>query len=209
MKRIVLTLIIAIAFFASSHAQISVGVRDNRHIFCEYLLKNNYLFKLEESVYAESFGFQTLRADVAYTSTVSNLQYSGGLYFGSAYNGSYFITGANINLRLTLFKRLLLMGGLNPHYDSQVKYKTCYAAGAGVRITKNIDFSVAYTTIPEYRMSENRVKGGFRFSVSKLEVEPQLSISVKGNDRFKTLRALMSFKYTFGKKKAVSPTESK
>lgn len=197
MKRFLLAIVIVLTALDYAQGQISVGVRDNRHIFGEYLLKGKYQFRLEQSVYSEKIGFQSLRADVGYTSSIAGLRYYGGAYFGSVYNRSYCIAGANINLEYTFFDRLIINGRLNPHYDSTVKYKTCFLAGAGIIITKHIDFLAAYSTIPEYRMSENRIRAGFSFQVSNLEVQPIVSVSVKGNDKAKTIRTLFCFKYSF------------
>lgn len=197
MKKILSILIAFLPLLAWADNTISVGVRQNRHVFGEFLLKDHYLFRLEQSVYSQKIGFQTLRADVAYTGAVGGLRYTCGLYFGGAYNRSYGLTGAKIGLDYTAFRRLIVMGELNPHYDSGLKYKTCFSAGLGVLITKAIDIKAAYTTIPEYRMSEKRVRAGFDFHVAHLAVVPEVSMSVSGNDKYKTLRALMSFKYSF------------
>ena len=52
-----------------------------------------------------------------------------------------------------------------------------------------------YTTIPEYRLSEKRVRAGFIFSYKELQVTPMLSIPV--GEEIKSMRILCSFQYKF------------
>lgn len=182
---------------ASASAQLIVGIRDNRHAYVEYLLNHRFSFKVEQSMYAEKIGYQTLRVYGGYSSQWQNLMYDAEVYFGSAYNGSYCNVGAIIKARYTFAQRVFIDGILNPHYDSGLDYTTCFYAGAGVSITQSIDILGGYTTIPEYRMSEKRAQIGFRFHVPHLWVSPRLSIATEGADKSKTLRALFCFGYTF------------
>lgn len=196
MKRL-LTLITAAACALCACARFEAGVRDNRHVYASYTLRSHYVFKIEQSVYAEKFGYQYIRAYAGYKGAAASLSYSGQAYFGTAYNGSYRSFGALAGARYGFLKRLSVDARINPHYDSGYGYKTCFSAGAGVGITKAIDFVAAYTTIPEYRMSEKRVQAGFDVRVGGLCVSPRLSIAAEGASKAKTLRALMSFSYVF------------
>lgn len=193
------TLLSAIFMLASmaASAQFGVGLRDNRFIYGDFTFLNHYEVKLEHSVFAEKIGYQYLRAYAGYKGSLRHLDYKGQLYFGSAYNRSYYSGGALISARCTLFSRLIIDGRLNPHYDSAYGYKTCFYAGAGAVITRNIDILAGYTTIPEYRMSENRTHLGFDFHVGKLSVCPTLSVATSGASKAKTLRVLAAFSYGF------------
>ena len=178
-------------------AQISVGMRDNRHVYGSYLLKGHYRFCVEQSLYAEKIGYQTLRGYIGYSDNLLDIDYSGDVYAGSAYNGDYYNIGALLGARYKAAGRIIINARINPHYDSALGYKTCWEAGAGVVITDNINVIASYTTIPEYRMSEKRVRAGFEFSVKQLSVSPCLSVATSGAGKSKTLRALMSFSYKF------------
>ncbi len=46
-------------------------------------------------------------------------------------------------------------------------------------------------------MSEIRLRGGFEFSVDKLSVKPEISISMDKETRLKNMRVLMSMNYRF------------
>lgn len=196
MKRI-LSVIIMSLLCVTCFSQISVGIRDNRHVYGQYVLKKKYSFKLEQSVYAEKLGYQTLRGYIGYRSNYRGLVYSAEAYLGSTYNGSYYTTGGFARGRYAFVDRLFVDVALNPHYDSTIGYETCFAVGAGFVITRDIDIVAGYTTVPEYRLSEKRVQGGFDFHVAGLTVSPRLSIGTSGVNKAKTLRALMSFSYEF------------
>lgn len=178
-------------------AQFGVGVRDNRYIYGDFTFARHLEVKLEHSVFSEKFGYQYVRGYFGYKNGWNDLTYKTQAYFGTTYNGSYYSAGALVKGRYTLVRRLLVDAALNPHYDSDYGYKTCFSAGLGCVITKNIDILAAYTTIPEYRMSEKRVRAGFDFHVKSLSVYPELSIAVDGSSKTKSLRALMGFRYQF------------
>lgn len=182
----------------SAYGQFGVGIRDNRFVYGDFTFCKNYEVKLEQSVFSEKIGFQYLRAYIGYKNSYKALSYKADAYFGSTYNRSYYSAGANLSARYTLFNRVIVDARLNPHYDSGAGYNTCFYAGAGVIITRHIDLLAGYSTIPEYRLSEKRIRAGFDFHVSNLSVSPMLSIDVDGASKGKTLRALVSFRYQFG-----------
>lgn len=181
----------------SSMAQFAVGIRDNRFVYGEYTYKGHYQARIEESVFSEKMGYQYLRGYLGYLGNNYGIKYSVEGYFGSAYNRSYYSGGARAEVGYTFFNRLLTDVKLNPHYDSGFGYKTCFETEAGVVITRNIDVLISYTTIPEYRMSENRVHLGFDFHIKGLSVKPQLSLATDGASKAKNLRMLLGFKYSF------------
>lgn len=197
MKRYI-SFFIMMLCLSASYAQFSVGMRDNRYAFGQYLLDCHYSFKIEQSIFSEKIGFQTLRAYAGYQSSVHDvLDYMAEAYFGSAYNRSYNTVGAIISAKYAFIKRLGIKASLNPHYDSTLGYSTCFLAGAFVGLSKDIDITAAYTTIPEYRMSERRVQLGFDFHVSRLTVSPHVSIATGGKQKVKNIRSLISFSYQF------------
>lgn len=193
-------LLITLVFLSSALAafcQFGVGVRDSRFIYGDFTFRRHWTVKLEESVFPEKIGLQYLRAYAGYKGDWKSLDYDAQAYFGACYNGNYHSYGLLASARYTLFDRVMIDGKINPHYDSGYGYKTCFYAGAGVKITKNIDVLAGYTTIPEYRMSEKRVHAGFDFHVNRLSVQPMLSIETSGDRNAKTLRTLVGFRYQF------------
>lgn len=197
MKRCI-SLLIMMLCLSVSYAQFSVGMRDNRYVFGQYLLDSHYNFKIEQSIFSEKIGFQTLRAYAGYESSIHDvLDYMAEAYFGAAYNRSYSTTGAIISAKYAFIKRLGIKASLNPHYDSKLGYSTCFLAGAFVGLSKEIDLIAAYTTIPEFRMSEKRIRLGFDFHVSRLTVSPNVSIAAGSKQKVKNLRVLVGFSYCF------------
>lgn len=193
LRSIILALMCMVS--VSAFCQFGVGIRDNRFIYGDFTFCKNYEVKLEHSVFSEKIGYQYLRAYAGYKGSWKTLDYKALAYFGAVYNGSYHSGGGMAQLRYRLIDRIVIDAVLNPHYDSGYGYKTCFSAGGGVIITRNIDILAAYTTIPEYRMSEKRVHVGFDFHVKGLSVTPALSVAADGDS--KTIRALMGFRYQF------------
>lgn len=185
------------AFHAAAQISISAGGRDNRFIYGELTYRNHWHAKLEESLFAEKIGYQYLRGYAGYTGTWRMIDYGGSLYFGSTYNRYYNSFGARIDAKVHIGRICYVNATLNPHRDSGMGYHTSFLAGGGVKLTKDIDFVAAYTTIPEYRMWEKRIRGGFDIHVSKLSVRPELSVSGSGTDKEKSIRALIGFRYDF------------
>lgn len=193
-------LLLTLAFLATtltSYCQFGVGVRDSRFVYGDFTFLRHWEVELEQSIFSEKIGFQYLRGYAGYKGDWKSLDYKAQAYFGACYNGDYHSYGLLASARYTLFNRVMVDGKINPHYDSGYGYKTCFYAGAGVRITDNINVMAGYTTIPEYRMSEKRVHAGFDFHVKRLSVQPLISFETDGSRNTKTLRTLVSFRYQF------------
>lgn len=184
----------------SAFSQISVGVKNNRYVYGEYLLKNHYEAGIEVSVFSEKLGFQYARGRVGYTNSFGNFSADGKAYYGSAFNRSFYDAGASAHAKFTVKERVFVGATLNPHYDSGYGYTTCYEAGLGVNITPEIDIFANYTTIPEYRMSEKRIHLGLDFKVDNLRVSPILSAGTSASDGGKNVRVLVNFNYKFTSK---------
>ena len=178
-------------------SKFSVGIENNRLVFGEYTYKKHFTARLNVSVYSEKLGYQYVRAALGYKTSFKMLAVSGKLFYGSAFNGSYYNLGARIDANATFFKRLLVDATLTPWYDSGFKYKTCWEAKIGCKITRHINIKAGYTTIPEYRMSEDRIIAGFDFHTQHIYVLPYISIGAKSSDGGKNIRVLMGFGYNF------------
>lgn len=176
---------------------IEVGIENTRLVYGQYIFRNHYFAKLNVSVYSEKLGFQYTRGTLGYRTSVSCLNLSGGCFVGTAFNRSYYNAGLALEADAKILKRLLIDAKAVPWYDSGYGYTTCFEAKIGCRIIDNIDVNVGYTSIPEYRMSENRILAGFDFRSSNLYVSPYLSIGTKAIDGGKNIRVVFGFGYKF------------
>lgn len=177
--------------------QFEVGIENTRLVYGRYIYDNHLTAKLDVSVYSEKLGFQYARATVGYQTRLKFLDLFGEGFFGSAFNGSYVNAGARIGAGATLVKRLLIDAQVAPWYDSGFGYTTCFQARLGCKITNHIDIRVGYTTLPEYRMSEKRVIGGFDFHTGHLYVSPYLSVGTGSDTGGNNIRVVFGFGYKF------------
>lgn len=177
------------------YSQLNVGLRDIRYAYVSYEFKNDWEAKLEHSIYSEKFGFQKIRAYMAYRHTWGNFTLKANAYASTLWNADYQDFGANVSAGYKILKPWNIEATVNPHYDTENKYKTFFTVSTDVQIIKYLGVIAQYTTIPEYRLSENRVRAGFIFSYGGLSVTPMLSIPVDG--KVKSLRVLCSFEYKF------------
>lgn len=181
----------------SALSRFDIGIENTRLIFGQYTYKDHYTARINVSAYSEKPGYQYVRASFGYKRSLSAVNLEGKAFFGSAFNGSYYNTGAIVSADTRLAGRLLLDAVLAPWYDSGFGYTTCWEAKIGCVITNHIDIKAGYTTLPEYRMDEKRVLFGFDFHVSQLYVEPYLSIGTKASDGGKNIRVVFGFGYRF------------
>lgn len=188
--------IMAACLALSAAAQFGIGLRDTRYVNVNYTFARYFNLELEHSVYAEKFKCQHIRFAAAYTRDVSNWRFQAKPYFGTLYNGNYYDLGALATVQYRPIERLALEGTLNPHYDSGLKYKTCFRVGATCQVYKALSLVAQYSTIPEYRESEKRVRAGLRFDVDHLWVMPLLSIPVESG-KTKSIRVAVGCGYQF------------
>lgn len=195
MKQTILALLAVLFAATGAYCQIDAGIRDSRYVYGSYTFKG-FTAALEHSLYSEKMGFQRIGIYAGYEGYRRELHYSAYATATTTWNGNYQTAG----LLATAYYNIgsVSVGGtINPLYDSGLKYKTCFRVGAAVRICSPISVLAYYTTIPDYRMSEKRIAGGFDFHSDNLSVRPQLSLSVEQPTRFKNLRMLMSMNYRF------------
>ena len=192
MKRLFFLIVLLLVQFVSP--QVHLSLRDNRYAGVGYLFLDKYDLKLEHSMFPEKLGFQYIRANVESKYTVEQLMIFYKLYLGMLYNQNFYDVGGNLKLNYNLVDRIDLFADVNPHYDSGYEYETNYGAGANVRLYKGVWLAGQYTTVPEYRMSEKRIRVGFIFKEKNLNVSPVISIPAK--KEFKSMRVLVSMDYS-------------
>lgn len=197
MKHILLTIVGLFMAATSAHAQFTAGIRDSHYIYGTYAPVSNLTVKLEHSLYSEKAGFQRIGVGADYGFALPRgFGWSAGVSAATTWNGNYQVVEGHASVTYA-YRRLGLDATLQPHYDSGLGYKTCWQAGGSLRIIDAIALVAHYTTIPEYRMSQQRLRGGFRFDVSRLTVTPEVSLSLDKATRFKNMRVLMSMQYRF------------
>ena len=194
-KRIIVFVLTSVACLTAM-AQFGIGMRDTRYLNINYTFATRFNAEFEHSVFAEKFKYQHVRFSGSYTLPVKNFEFQAKPYFGTLYDGDYYDVGAFLCVRYNVVKPLMLCGTLNPHYDSGFSYKTCFMLGAECKVYKDLSVVAQYTTIPEYRQSEKRIRAGLKLDVGRLWVQPLLSIPVESG-KTKSVRVAVSMGYQF------------
>lgn len=192
MKRLFVLIILLVVQFVS--AQVHLSLRDNRYAGIGYRFLDKYDLKLEHSMFPEKLGFQYVRVNAEANFSIEQLMILYKLYSGMLYNQNFYDVGADLKMNYTFVNRIDLFANVNPHYDSGYEYESNYGAGASVRLYKGMWLIGQYTTVPEYRKSEKRIRAGFIFKENNLSVTPVISIPAK--KEFKSMRVLVSMDYS-------------
>lgn len=177
------------------YAQVGVGLRDNQYVHIGYTWKEQWNVTLEHSVFSQKFSTQYVRFLLSYKQQWSNWNIKAIPYYGTSYNGDFYNLGMAVDVHWHLLDGWGLTGVVNPHYDSALDYLTCFTAGTDIHLYKGITFLMQYSTVPEYRMKEERCKLGLRFAYGNLSVTPMLSVPTDGEG--KHIRLLCSFDFSF------------
>lgn len=189
-------LLVVIATSITGYAQVYLGLRDTRYINVGYAFRSGFSIELEHSVYAEKFKYQHLRGSVAYGRRWGKVAVSVKPYVGLIYTADYYDLGAQVRLDYRPVQRLALTGVINPHYDSALNYKTCFAVGACCKVYRELGIVAQYTTVPEFRESEKRIRAGLSVDLGRLLVQPLLSIPVGGGNN-KNVRVAVQMRFGF------------
>ncbi len=198
MKHFFTTLLAATLTASAASAQFGLGLRDTRFVNINYTFANAYNVELEHSLYDEAFKLQHLRLAFTYQTDIKHFTIRCKPYFGTTYNTAYYDFGLQASV-IYHIGRVQLGATINPHYDSGLKYKTCWSAGAACRVYKIFSVTAQYTTVPEFRQSENRIRAGFRVDTKHLWVMPLYSFDVGSSEvwRTKGKRVSVSLGVTF------------
>ncbi len=194
LKRIMLTAaLIAVGYFLAE-AQCFIGMRDARYVNAGYSFSNGLTVGAEHSIYSEDFEYQKIRIFAKYYHAWENMSISTSVYGSTLWNRDYQDYGGAVTLRYNLLKIWGIEASINPHYDTHYGYMTCYTLGSDVRIIDNVALVGQYSTIPEYRLDEKRVRVGLRLTKGNLSITPMVSIPV-GNDSQEEVRMLCNCSY--------------
>lgn len=186
--------LLALLLPAAACAQFSIGMRDARYGYVAYRFCRDYSVAVEHSIYSEKMQHQRVRAYVGYHRAWGAYSGSVHCYASRLWNGDYTDYGLRWANELRLLPWLAADANLLPHHDSDFGFKLCYSAGLAARVHREVEVLALYSTEPEYRMSEKRLRAGLRLRSGSLSVEPAVSVAVEGKS---LVRALCSFNYTF------------
>ncbi|MDE6526069.1 MAG: hypothetical protein K2L75_02345 [Muribaculaceae bacterium] len=182
---------------AAARWDIAAGVRDSRYIYADVTYDSHVSVAAEHSVYSYDIGYQYWRLYTGGCFSVPYADFDCKGFYGRTWAGTYYSAGALIACRILPPGPVSVFAILNPLYDSDFRYTTCFAAGVSVKVCRPVSLRASYTTIPEFRESEKVVRAGFDVHVGGLSVVPELSIPVDPRNRSRKLRMLMSFSYKF------------
>lgn len=179
----------------SVSAQVFLGLRDNQYVSVGYTYRQFWSVKLEHSVFSQEFSTQYVRFMLGYRHCGERIGIEVIPYYGTLYNGDFYNVGVEFSGQWRMLRNWGIECTANPHYDSGYDYKTCFMVGTNLHLYKAISAVLQYSTIPEYRMKEERVKFGFEFKVNELCVIPLLSIPIDSSG--KNMRVLCNLRYQF------------
>lgn len=181
-----------------------IGFRDSRFFQIQHTFNRHWPVMLEHSIYSEKISLQHFRIHAGYMHLFFDNHFSLEClgYFGSTHKGSYQDYGAFVRLgyHFDTEDNYSLQGTLNPHYDTGLDYKTCFAISTYVGLCHVAALFLEYTTIPEFRQSEKCIRTGTRIRINSpqygtLAVTPMLSIPIQ--QRYERIRLHVNFAYQF------------
>jgi len=176
-------------------AQVALGLRDNQYVSAGYTYHKSWNIKLEHSVFSQKLSTQYVRLMLGYKHCWNNIGIEATPYYGTVYNRDFYNTGVMLNGYWQMLRNWRMECTVNPHYDSGFDYETCFRVGSALHLYKAVSAVLQYSTIPEYRMKEKKIKAGLRFNADKLYVCPMLSIPV--DETGKHVRLQCGFEYEF------------
>lgn len=187
-------LIIFLLFTSVTFAEFNLGFRDNRYGLIGY---TNSLLKisLEQSIYCEKPGFQKTRLYVGVERNLDLFGFEILPYYGSLWNRDYYDYGVFVKGNFRIKPVLNVRAALNLNYDSYYEGDIGSLLGVDVHLWKSISLFGQYSSIPEYRRFEDRIKLGLIIKENKLQVSPAISLPIE--DEIKTFRLMCDFEYLF------------
>lgn len=170
-----------------------LGVKNTRIAILGYELPCKMGLLLENSMYVEDVKLQYIRAALFYKfNLLRNI--NGGIfaYYGQRYNNDYYDLGTRFFVDWH-WKIFVFSGALQPLYDSEMKYYTCYSATVNGYILSDLALTIGFKNIPEYRNVEKRAAFGLLFDTPVLKVHPQVSFPITNEEQL--TRISISFIY--------------
>lgn len=194
----------ALTYAQNDTLHFCIGLRDTRYLQIEYTIGHHFPIQLEHSLYSDKLKLQHYRVSAGYSDQFfrSRLYTGFRAYWGGIWRGNYQDYGAFLTLGYCFdsHQRYQVAVTLNPHYDTGLDYKTCFSTEALVGWNDVGSFVMEYSTIPEFRQSEERIRLGIDIhfwssSYGCLAVRPLISIPI--HQRYEKIRLHVNFNYMF------------
>lgn len=197
MRKVVILLAFVLCLATESFGQVYIGLRDNQYVNLGYVLKEKWNFKLEHSVFNDSFENQYIRGYIEYNDSIDAVEYSVMPFYGMTYNNSFYNTGIYIGAKYRPLSWLGVKVGVAPFYDSFFKYKTNYLMGLDFNVWPNLYILGGVSNFPEYRESQHKAYLGLSIQYKNLKVSPRITIPIESTSTKRNIRVLMSFSFMF------------
>lgn len=173
----------------------SLGLRDSQFAQLGIEYREKWNATVEHSLFNINPGNQKIRLMAGYSQSWQRVRLDITPYVSTLWNRGYWDCGAMLAGKACLNSILSFKAILNPHYDSGIGYATCFTVGTEINVYKAVGLTAQYSTIPDYRLSENRVRVGLFLRQRDLWVQPEISIPVGVESH--NPRILCSFGYRF------------
>ena len=197
MKRLILLLFLVSYISVEAMGQVYIGLRDNQYVNMGYILKEKWDFRLEHSVFNDSFENQYIRGYIGYNDSIGNVEYGVMPFYGMTYNDSFYNMGVYVGAKYRPLSWLGVKAGVSPFYDSFFRYKTTYLMGLDFNVWPNLYILGGVSNFPEYRQSQHRAYVGLSVSYKNLKVSPRITIPLESSSAKRNLRVLVSFTFVF------------
>lgn len=184
-------------------SQVFVGLRNTRYVNFGYMYADHWSIKAEQSINSGNLDYQNMRIYLGGQDSLFQncLFLSASPYGGWGWNRDYYMFGSLFQAKYYVGKYIALEGLYNPHYDSWYDFSNCWMSGCSVKLIDEVGFTLKYSTLPEFRVPEKRVRAGLVFNVLNLNINPECSLIAQNDVRasLKAMRMCIDMRYVFKK----------
>lgn len=177
-----------------------LGVKNTRIAIAGYELSCKLGLLIENTMYVQDVKSQYIRLALFYK---KDLQYkvNAGLFafYGQRYNHDYYDLGVRLFTDWH-WKVFAFSGALQPLYDSEMKYHTCYSVAVNGYVFSDFAVAIEFKNIPEYRNVEKRASFGLLFDTPVLKVKPEVSIPLTNEEQLTRISISLLYNHKFRSK---------
>lgn len=177
------------------------GIEKNSMVVLNYGFKNNIQLNLKHSMEANAMKYQYFQIGASYALNFGYVQLCANPFFSSDYRASYINTGTEVSVFSNWKKEYFRVGfSVIPCYDTDLKYQTCWAVAASVKLYREFSVFIEYSRKPEYRIAYKRGYAGLIFISGNICVKPMLRIPYYDSGlRFDHSKVVISMAYFLNK----------
>lgn len=185
--------------FSSYNDGLSLGLEKNRSFYIEYG-NNGFEYRLKHSITADKIRYQYWRIEGGYTYRTNLIDLTCDLFYSSDWHLEGYNVGTQVSVICNFFDQY---GNIAfryvPFYDKELKFNHGWSISGKLKIVEEISLVAEYGSIPDFRISYNRLYLGTIFNVHTLSVYPMLEIPLYENEvRLSHSHVVVSLSYTFG-----------